>query len=499
VSPAHTLYDVVPAPAVVEPVPGRWYRLSRTTRILVSRRAGGVASCLAGVLRRSTGFALPVIEGGAGESPAGEIVLALGGADPRTGREGYELTASEEQLVIRAAEPAGLFAGIQTLRQLLPADVESVEPVFPRAGEWAVPAGRIVDFPRYSYRGAMLDVARRFFTADEVRRYVDHLALYKINHLHLHLSDDQGWRIAIKQWPNLTRYGGGTEVGDGSGGHYEQEDYADIVAYAAQRFVTVVPEIDMPGHTNAALASYPELNEDYRAPQRYTGIEVGFSALCVTRELTYQFVDEVFEELARLTPGPYLHMGGDEVKTLDAEAYDRFVGRVQRIIAALGKTPMAWHEAARAALGSSVTQYWGIADEDGDVAAAVARGVKLILCPANRAYLDMKYDDSTEIGLRWAGTVGVRDAYDWDPVTALAGIDPAGILGVEAPLWTETVRGLDEVEFLAFPRLPAIAELGWSPVSTHDWESFRQRLAGHGRRWEAMGLTYFASAEIPWR
>ena len=492
-SPAHTLFDVVPAPVVVEPASGQPYRLTPTSRIVVSRRAAGVASFLAGVLRRSTGFALPVVDG----SPAGDgdIALLLGDADPQVGREGYELIASERSVVIRAEVPAGLFAGAQTLRQLLPAEVELAEP---RAADWAVPAGRIVDFPRYPYRGAMLDVARRFFPADEVCRYLDHLALYKINHLHLHLSDDQGWRIAIKQWPNLTRYGGLTEVGDGFGGYYEQEDYAEIVAYAAERFITIVPEIDMPGHTNAALASYPELNEDHRAPERYTGIEVGFSALCVTRELTYQFVDEVFEELARLTPGPYLHMGGDEVRTLDAEAYEGFVGRVQRIIEAHGKTPMSWHEAARAATASSVTQYWGIESEDAGVASAVARGVRLILCPANRAYLDMKYDDSTPIGLRWAGVVGVRDAYDWAPDAALAGIDPAAVLGVEAPLWSETVRSLSEAEFLAFPRLPAIAELGWSPPASRDWESFRHRLASHGRRWQAMDINYYASPEIPW-
>ncbi|HZN76529.1 MAG TPA: beta-N-acetylhexosaminidase [Micromonosporaceae bacterium] len=489
------LFDVVPAPAVVEPAPGS-FTLQVSARIRVSPRAEGVASYLADVLRPSTGFALPVVQLEDGDRD-GDILLVLGEADPRTGRHGYELMVTGRLLVIRAEEPVGLFAGVQTLRQLLPAEVESGSPAAGMA--WAVPAGRIVDFPRFGYRGAMLDVARRFFPVDEVRRFIDHLALYKVNHLHLHLTDDQGWRIAVKQWPNLTLYGGGTEVGDGSGGYYEQSDYSEIVAHAAERFITIVPEIDMPGHTNAALASYPELNEDGRAPDRYTGIEVGFSALCVTRELTYQFVDEVFEEVARLTPGPYLHMGGDEVKTLEPEAYDGFVTRVQRIIAAHGKTPMAWHEAARAAVGSSIAHYWGTAAADADVTAAVARGVRLVLCPPNRTYLDMKYDDSTVLGQRWAGVVGVRDAYDWDPGSYLSDVDSTAVLGVEAPLWSETIRSLADAEFMAFPRLPALAELGWSPASAHDWESFRQRLATHGRRWDAMGLTYFPSPEIPWR
>ena len=188
---------------------------------------------------------------------SGTIQLLLSGAPASVGTQGYQLTITGTAVVVRANQPAGLFAGVQTLLQLLPATVESPT-VMP--GPWTAPGGTVVDYPRFAHRGAMLDVARHFFTVAQIERYIDEVALYKINYLHLHLSDDQGWRIAINSWPNLAVYGGSTEVGGGPGGYYTQADYSAIVAYAQSRYITVVPEIDMPGHTNAALASYAQLN-----------------------------------------------------------------------------------------------------------------------------------------------------------------------------------------------------------------------------------------------
>ncbi|WP_228984746.1 family 20 glycosylhydrolase, partial [Streptomyces sp. DH12] len=183
----------------------------------------------------------------------------------------------------------------------------------------------------------MLDVSRHFFSVDEVKRYIDRIALYKINKLHLHLSDDQGWRIAVDSWPRLAAYGGSTEVGGGPGGHYTKDDYREIVRYAASRYLEVVPEIDMPGHTNAALASYAELNCDGVAPPLYTGTEVGFSSLCVGKEITYDFVEDVVREIAALTPGRYLHIGGDEAHSTPHEEYVAFMERVQPVVARYGK------------------------------------------------------------------------------------------------------------------------------------------------------------------
>ncbi|WP_162795231.1 family 20 glycosylhydrolase, partial [Nonomuraea lactucae] len=297
-------------------------------------------------------------------------------------------------------------------------------------------------------------------------------------------------------WPRLAAHGGGTAAGGDPGGHYTKAQYREIVAYAAARNVTIVPEIDMPGHTNAALASYPELTCDGVAPPRYTGTDVGFSSLCTSKEVTYRFVDEVLGELAALTPGPYLHIGGDEAKATSPGGYAAFMSRAQRIVAAHGKTVVGWHEIVKAGPApSAVVQYWGTTGRDSEVAGA---GRDVILSPASRAYLDMKYDPDTPLGQTWAGPTEVEDAYGWDPGTYLDHLPPARVLGVEAPLWTETIRTSGEIEYMAFPRLPALAELAWSPPGARDWDSFRRRLGAQGPRWRAMGMDYRRSPQIAW-
>jgi hexosaminidase len=341
----------------------------------------------------------------------------------------------------------------------------------------------------------MLDVARHFFTVDEVKRFVDLLAMHKMNRLHLHLSDDQGWRIAIRKWKDLTLKGGRTEVGGTPGGFYTQAQYKELVGYAAERFIIVVPEIDMPGHTNAALASYAELNCNGQAPAPFTGTDVGFSSLCVEEEVTYRFIDDVVGEIAALTPGPYFHMGGDEVKTLKPEQYRAFVERVQKIVQKHGKEAIGWDEIAPATLlPTTIVQHWrpDAAKED------LARAPRLIMSPADRSYLDMKYDADTALGLRWAGLVPVKTAYDWDP-SALAGDRPDAVLGVEAPLWSETLATMRDAEFMAMPRLAVIAELGWSARADHDWDRFRARLGAQGPRWTALGINFYRAPDIAWK
>jgi hexosaminidase len=362
-----------------------------------------------------------------------------------------------------------------------------------------VPAGRIVDTPRFAHRGAMLDVARHFFSVAEVKRYIDLIAQYKINRLHLHLADDQGWRIEIPGWPRLTSYGGSTEVGGGPGGYYTRRQYAQIVEYAARRFITIIPEIDMPGHTNAALASYAELNCDGIAPPLYTGTEVGFSSLCVGKEITYTFLDDVLRELARITPGEYLHIGGDEAHATTDPDYLTFMGRVLPLVAKYGKKVSGWHEFVKATPPvSAIPQFWGVWDDDPSMVAAAARGNKILLSPANKVYLDMKYDKNTPLGLDWAGYIEVADAYGWDPGRYLRGVEERSIRGVEAPLWSETLEDIRDIEFMAFPRLPAVAELGWSPAATHDWASFRHRLAQQGPRWTVQEVNFYRSPQIAW-
>ncbi|MCE6993363.1 family 20 glycosylhydrolase [Saccharothrix sp. S26] len=493
-SAAEPLRGIVPAPVSVQPSPGVTHVITAETRIHTSPAAHGVGDQLAALLRPSTGYALPVTD--TTGVPADGIALLVGGAPASVGDQGYQLTVTSAAVLVRATTPAGLFAGVQTLRQLLPAKVESRTA---QPGPWTVPGATITDYPRFSHRGAMLDVARHFHPVATVKRYLDQLALYKVNYFHLHLTDDQGWRIVVDSWPRLATHGGSTQVGGGPGGYYTKAQYQEIVAYAAARHITVVPEVDLPGHTNAALASYAELNCNGVAPALRTDIAVGYSSLCVSKEITYAFVEDVIREIAALTPGPYLHIGGDEANATTDQEYLTFMNRVLPLVGKYGKKPMGWHEFVKTTTDTgAVAQYWGTTTSNAVVQNAAARGQKVLMSPANKAYLDMKYNSGTPLGLSWAGLVEVQDAYNWNPGTHVSGVPESAVLGVEAPLWSETIVTPAHVDFMAFPRLPAIAELGWSPWSTHNWDAFRLRLGAQAPRWTAMGLDFYRSPQVPW-
>lgn len=481
---------LVPMPVSVERL-GEGYALAAGSAIRAVGDASGVGEVLAGALRPSTGFAIPV-------GRTGDVTLDLV-EDGALGGEGYRLAVTRDGVRIEAATPAGLFRATTTLRQLLPPGIECAggQPGRP----WPIPGVRITDRPRFAHRGAMLDVARHFFTVADVKRFVDLVSAYKVNVLHLHLSDDQGWRLAIDSWPRLATHGGSTAVGGGAGGFYTKAELTDIVRYAARRHVTVVPEIDTPGHTNAALASYPELNCDGAVQPLYIGIAVGFSSLCLRLEATYAFLADVFGELTELTPGPLVHIGGDEAHSTPRADYLRYIPRVAGIVNGLGKRVMGWQEIADCELpAGSVVQYWGTGDERSAQRArsAAEQGAQVVMSPANRAYLDMKYDPDSPYGQHWAGHVDVRDSYDWDPARQVPGVDEAAIAGVEATIWTETLQTMREVEFMAFPRLPGIAEIGWSSTAGRSWPEYRHRLAAHAVRWRAMDVNYHPSPDVPW-
>jgi hexosaminidase len=465
---------VVPKPVSMEPGSGSFVvRASTTVAVSPSTpETRRIAMALAGVLGVQVG-------------PSGPVTLALGG-DPRLGDEGYELTVAPSGIKLVAPAPAGLFYGVQTMRQLV-------------AGK-RIPSLRIRDRPRFGWRGAMLDVARHFRPVRDVKRFVDLLALYKVNRLHLHLSDDQGWRIAIEKWPRLATHGGATQVGGGKGGYYTQRQYSDIVRYAAARYVTIVPEIDMPGHVHAALSSYPKLSCDGKPTPLYTGISVGFSSLCVDKPLTYDFVSDVVGELARLTPGQWIHIGGDEAEATKGPDYVRFIRRVQAIVDSYGKRMIGWEEIERARVGpAALVQQWNPPGRTTAAAAAAARGLKVIMSPANRAYLDMKYDASTPLGLTWAGYTNVRDSYTWEPTREIPGVGASAVLGVEAPLWSETVQSMRDAEYLAFPRLIGIAEIAWSPRRGRSWAEYRTRLGAQGPLLRSLGVNYYRSPEVAWQ
>ncbi len=491
---ATSLQELVPQPVQVQPRTDVTFTLSASAKIqLTSPDARKPAELLAGVLRPSTGFALPIAD-----SVQGDGVVLLIGTDQKVGPEGYQLDVTPNQVIIRANATAGLFNGVSTLRQLLPAKIEAKTK---QTGPWTAPGASITDYPRYHHRGAMLDVSRHFFTPDQVKRYIDQIAAFKINYFHLHLSDDQGWRLEIKSWPELTKIGGSTEVGGRKGNlFYTQDQYKDLVAYAGSRGITVIPEFDMPGHTNAAQASYAELNCDGKKRPLYTGTDVGFSSLCISKEITYKFIEDVVKEVSAITPGPYFHIGGDEALSTPDADYVKFMNRVLPIVKKYGKTTSGWHEFIKTTKDTAlVPQFWGTTTSNADVAAAAKRGNKVLMSPANRIYLDMKYNKNTKLGLNWAGYVEVKDAYSWNPGAYLSGVTEANIHGVEAPLWTETIRTSSDIEQMAFPRLPVAAELGWSTAANHNWDRFAPRLGALGPRFKVQGINYYASTQVPWK
>jgi hexosaminidase len=486
--------NVIPKPVSVVPT-GKSFDFTDQTDIYIQGESAElmqIGQYLANKLNPSTGLGIEVKS--TTVTPAsGNILIAISENDPELGDEGYELTISGKMVKLTANKPAGLFHGIQTIRQLLPAKIEmsSVQ-----KGPWKIATGTIRDYPTYGYRGSMRDVARHFFGVEDMKLYIDQLAYYKMNVLHLHLSDDQGWRIEIKSWPNLTAHGGQTQVGGGVGGFYTQEQYSEIVKYAQERYITIIPEIDMPSHTNAALASYPELNLNGKATELYTGVEVGFSTLATHKEITYKFIDDVIGELAALTSGEYIHIGGDESHSTAIEDYIPFVNRVQDIVIAHGKKVLGWDEIALTTLKpSTVVQYWAKAD---NAIKGVAQGAKVLMSPSKNAYIDMQYDSTSTYGLHWAAYIEVDKAYNWDPATLVPEIKKENIIGIEAPLWSETIAKRAEAEYLLFPRLLGYAEIGWTPAELRNWDNYKVRLANHGERMKAMNINFYPSKLVQW-
>jgi len=486
--------SIIPKPISIVTT-GESFTLKSRTNIYIqggSDELRQIGQSLANILQPATGIDFDVKF--TNKAPrSGHIYLTVSDSDSKLGDEGYELSINRKMLKLAANSPAGLFRGIQTIRQILPTKIELSEK---QEGPWKISTGTITDYPDYSYRGAMLDVSRHFFGVDDVKRFIDFLALYKMNVFHLHLSDDQGWRIEIKSWPDLATHGGSTQVGGGEGGYYTQKQYSDIVSYADKHYITVIPEIDMPGHTNAALSSYAELNCNGKATDLYTGTRVGFSTLCTNKEITYSFIENVLNEIADLTTGPYIHIGGDESHSTKREDYIPFINKVQDIVAAQGKQVIGWDDIAISSLKpGAVAQHWANIK---NARSAVDQGVKIIMSPAKKAYLDMQYDESTKLGLHWAGYIEVDSGYMWDPATLIPGIERENILGVEAPLWTETVTSMDEIEYMVFPRLPGYAEIGWTSSSLRDWNEYKERLGKHGERFRAMGIDFYQSGLVPW-
>lgn len=419
-------------------------------------------------------------------APSGPSVpdLSTDGADlPDDGS--YRLTVTPEGVRSEAGGSQGRAAARATWDQLV------------RLTGGSVPTMAIADRPRYAWRGVMIDIARHFFDADTLRKVVDLAALYKLNVLHLHLTDDQGWRFEVDQRPELTDISGKTAMNGDPGGHLHADELAELVAYAAERGITIVGEIDVPGHSTAAMHATPALNPDGVARTAIAEGGIFDGVLDLSLPETAPFLRDVLGALAAATPGEFLHVGGDEVPSLSREQYQEVIRHLETLVLGLGKRPVFWQEAAFALQDPrSVVQLWDSNADPAEVVAAAARGHQIVLSPANRVYLDMKHDGDDRLGLEWAGTVDVRDSYEWDPDTAVPGLPPASILGVEAALWTETVRTEEDLFAMLLPRLAAVAEVGWSAPEVRDWESFAEDLREHGPLWDEAGLSYSRREQV---
>ena len=405
------------------------------------------------------------------------------------GNEGYQLKVTSEKIMIEAADNAGLFYGITTLRQLFPAEVESGK----IGSAFNIPAANISDKPYYEWRGSMLDVARSFFDLDYLKKHVDRMALYKLNRFHLHLSDDQGWRIEIKKWPKLTEIGGQSAVKNGRAGFLTQKEYKELQAYAKERNVMIIPEVDMPGHTYAALQGYPELScenfenlDPIRAtpPAPFHGTEVGWSKFCMEKPVVYDFVNDVIAELAKITDGPYLHIGGDEIED---EHYKEFVVKAEKIVRENGKTAIGWEEVTQAKVDDSfISQRW-----TGTTKSVVDTRIIESIC--KNFYLDHGNIPDQPNTYSWCKKDGVslKNVYDFVSENKKA-------IGVEGALWTELVHSDATADDRLWPRSIAVAEVGWSSPKKKDYTEFVKRLGIHGKRLVYMGVNFYKTPDVPW-
>jgi hexosaminidase len=531
--------QIIPRPVSLQTVRGQ-FELTRRSRITVDSASPGglpVAEDLAADLRPATGYALPVREGA---PRRGDIMLAIGGPRTVTANptgEAYQLQVSATGVRLEAESPHGLFDGIQTIRQLLPPWIAATRP---QPGPWTMPAVSITDYPRYQYRGFMLDLGRHFEPPAVVEQLIDQTSAFKLNVLHLHLSDDQGFRIAIGGFPNLTAIGAQGSVGTHGrtvdpGGFWTQAEYEAVVAYAAAHFITVVPEVDSPGHSNAIIMSefgdttnplldgHPQsIDCSTKNPPvwNYT-TGVGYSALCPESSDTWKILTTIIDQLTALSPGPYYDLGGDEVpaNVLSQVRYAAFLNEEAPLVTTTGKTAMGWADIAGPGVHlptGSVAEYWEPAQGSDPNAVtareAAAEGLRLVMAPADHTYLDEQYIVTGHakvpptLGLDWACPRGcdVKAFYDWDPGQLITGVPATSVIGVEAPLFGETIVNLANIEYLTYPRLPAVAEIAWSPSADRTSTSpatrdFLSRLAGQGARWLASGINFYPSKQVPWR
>ncbi|AOZ73127.1 hypothetical protein BK816_07340 [Boudabousia tangfeifanii] len=500
-------YGLVPLPAHLEETAGQSFTLTDQTKIVAPSDLANEANLLAQSLRTATGFPLPVVETAEGN---GNITLRKGTVEGYAGKpEAYSLVTTPDGVTITGVSNHGVFNGTATLRQLFPGFINMKQEVIK---DWVAPAVQIKDAPRYSYRGVGLDIARSFVPKEDIEKLIDNLAMFKMSVLHLHLADDQGWRIEITNegradgddidYTKLTEVSGKTAMWahekqssreQGRTGYLTQQDYKDLQEYAAKRHIEIIPEIDVPGHTNAAVHAIPQLNtpgshhagteQQPTSPANGTGA-VGWSYLDPESPATDAFLKHVFGQLAGMTKSNRIHIGGDEPHQFEHRygqaKYNAFLGKVLDIVHNNNKTALGWNEISNATTlrEGDIMHYWTGSAEP-TKRAIRNRNAKVLLSKPAESYLDQKYTSKTPLALNWAcqGNCDFPRYYNWNPKTFLGMGTDDPIVGTEAVLWSETVRGLDQVEFLTFMRALSHAEIGWTPQDLRNLTSFKKRVA----------------------
>ncbi|WP_018611916.1 beta-N-acetylhexosaminidase [Segetibacter koreensis] len=472
-------------------------------------------------------------------APAATVRLVLNKTEnAEIGKEGYQLSVSPKQIVIKANQPAGIFYGVQTLVQLFPKEIES--DTIAKNVKWEAPCVQITDYPRFGWRGLMFDVSRHFFTKNDVKKYIDDMVRYKFNLLHMHLTDDEGWRIEIKGLPKLTEVGAWNvkKVGyfgtfsppapdepKNYGGFYTQDDIKELVQYAKERFVNILPEIDVPGHSLAAVVSYPELSCTQGADKYHVRsgeeimdwshgappIALVDNTLCPANEKVYDFLDKVVTQLAQLFPFEYMHLGGDEcpknfweksdaikalmqkegLKNME-EVQSYFEKRLEKIVTSKGKKFIGWDEILEGGLAPSAAVMSWRGMKGGAEAAKMKHNV--VMSPTTFAYLDYMNGDPA-IEPRIYATLRLSKAYQFEPVPD--SVDAKYIIGGQANLWTEQVYNMRHAEYMTYPRALAISESVWSPKAKKNWDNFSQKVEKHFGRLDEAEIKYAPSMYDP--
>jgi len=525
---------IIPVPVKVSPREGR-FTLDSSTRIVSAGAGLPVAEFLARALRPATGLPLPIAS-----KPGKSSVVLILDSDCGLGAEGYRLEAGPDRVTLRAAQPAGLFYGAQTLRQMLPAEIFRSAKV--EGATWSIPAALIEDCPRFSWRGSHLDASRHFKTKATILRHLDLMALHKLNVFHWHLTDDQGWRLEIKKYPRLTEIGAWrreTLIGNSlrydrpdlmrfdntpHGGFYTQDDVREVVAYAAERFITVVPEIEMPGHAQAVLAAYPEFGnfpEEKHPVLTYWGVS---EAIFSPEDRTIAFLKDVLDEVMTLFPSTFIHVGGDECPKAEWARSPRALARMKELglvpaettQADLATTPVhpalhqlqswfihqmdahltsknrrliGWDEILEGGLapGAAIMSWRG---EAGGLTAATA-GHDVVMTPENWTYLDRYQSAGPEPFAMDARIVDLAKVYGYEPVpAALDALKAKHVLGSQGLLWTEYVPTTSHMEYMLWPRLAAMAEVLWSPREARDFPGFQKRLKAHETRLKVLDVNF---------